>query len=769
MASQADPRMPDVSPFAQGYQQLVEFGFHVIPVLPADKAPGERSNGRWRALTGWPQFRDRKPTIFELTAWKSWPRANIGIVTGTAIGPYKLLVVDVDSLDPEEVEAILSAVPASAMSKKALKGASLFFRAPDTIKSKGYNIKGKRVVDLLAAGRQTVAAPSAHPHGGLYRWLAGPVPADELPIFDDACLERLEDTLAHLGWGGDVVESARVTRKPLERHDDDPSVWEEVNRAALANLDAWVSQLGLHDLRTTGRRGGFEAVATWRPSGGGQPLEQRKRNLQIHPDGIRDFGADVGYSPLDLVCAANNWALDDAFRWLKDRLDLSSEPVFSVPPPVVERVATPCAAPGAPVEREAVVVPIARPREATRPDGELPAHLLNVPGLVGDIRQWITDTARRPQPAMALASALCVLGTAAGRVYAGPTDSGTHLFVICLAPTSGGKDHGLKQARRLLDECGLKQANAKGQYMSMSALAKRLQRQPLTLNTIDELGSYLGRINHRKATPHEKAITGLLREAWGSSFEDISTPEWANEPARDIECPALSLLGVSTHEDLFAGFQDGDIQNGFLNRFLLVSTQQRVEEQEPVIADKFAVPALLANNLRLVVDMGGTLHRATMHNGRSDGSAVRVVWDNPAAKAVYAEFGKQIQVREEDRAFLGRTVEMALRLATIRAIGIDRQTPRITVEDMTWGRDLALWSGEQMILQAGSFMAESDTERELNRLLRKVRELGSVERWKLLKFYKKDKRGFDVLMDTLIARGDVIGETVGAGKIYVAA
>jgi len=719
MMTQPSNSNPNDSPFAQAYEQLGALGYHVIPCLPRDKAPGERSNGRWRALTAWPQFKDRAPTVFEITAWKSWAEANVGIVVGTAIGAHRLLVVDIDSHDPDEVAEIQSAIPSSPMVKTGAKGCSQFYRAPATLTSKGYNIKGKRVVDILASGRQTVMPPSVHPHGPTYRWLAGPVAAHELPLFDETCLERLEDTLEHLGWGGDVAEQARVSRKPLERHDDDPSIWGEVNAAAMANMPAWVPALDLYGCRAV-HRGGYEAVATWRPSGSGERLEKRKRNLKIYPDGIRDFGADVGYSPLDLVCAANNWALDDAFRWLKDRLDLSTEPVFVVPETAHILADTAPKAPETPISEPLTVAPNIADNIAS---DELPAHLLNVPGLVGDIAHWITASSRKPQPGLALGAALTLIGTAAGRKFAGPTRSGTHLYVLALAPTGSGKNHPLDQINRVL-ALVMSREQGPSQFMSYSSVIKRLERHPLVLCAMDEFGSFLAKINNRKSSSsHEQAISGVLRTAWGCSFSTMTTPEYANEPSKVIHSPALSIYGASTQEEFYRSLQGSDVHNGFLNRFLILSTRHRPAECDPSV-DAYTLPEPIKVALDRVFYAGNALANMTAHNVSADAPSHVVPW-GPGAQDVYRALGRLIESREADESFLARTSEMAVRLATIRAIGIDQDAPVVQAADMAWARDLALWSADRMIAESGRFMSENDKQAEQQMVLNLIEAGGT--------------------------------------------
>jgi hypothetical protein len=66
--------------------------------------------------------------------------------------------------------------------------------------------------------------------------------------------------------------------------------------------------------------------------------------------------------------------------------------------------------------------------------------LTYVPGLVGEITEWIVSGAKRPNRVMALGVASVVVGTLIGHAVKGPTGSATHLYVIILAPTGYGKD-----------------------------------------------------------------------------------------------------------------------------------------------------------------------------------------------------------------------------------------------------------------------------------------------------------------------------------------
>ena len=76
--------------------------------------------------------------------------------------------------------------------------------------------------------------------------------------------------------------------------------------------------------------------------------------------------------------------------------------------------------------------------------------LTYVPGLVGQIVDWIVAGARRPNRVMALGVALGVVGTLIGRRVEGPTGNATHLYIFILAPTGWGKDHPLWCGNKLM-------------------------------------------------------------------------------------------------------------------------------------------------------------------------------------------------------------------------------------------------------------------------------------------------------------------------------
>ena len=76
-----------------------------------------------------------------------------------------------------------------------------------------------------------------------------------------------------------------------------------------------------------------------------------------------------------------------------------------------------------------------------------------------DIQQWILDTSIYPQPAIAYAAAMVIVGTVIGRSIAYENIKGNLMF-ICTAESGEGKDWPFKCSRRILDAIGLEHSKA---------------------------------------------------------------------------------------------------------------------------------------------------------------------------------------------------------------------------------------------------------------------------------------------------------------------
>ena len=478
------------TPYASASADLSPLGYRVLPLIPHDvtshggrgKAPGELSMGSWRGMSRWQRFRDSAPSKFESDLWEKYPNANAGLILGTQVGAeMHVVALDFDATDFDVLQTVLRAAPASPMVKRGQKGETRLYIAAKGFKTRSYDGPDGRILDVLTGfdTRQTVVPPSIHPATGKpYVWTAGPVPASQLPVLTDEDMQAIEEAMETCGWvrGGSSSRAKKVLA-PGSALPGDDDFFTETKTAALSNLEAWVYDLDVYGLRPA--RNGYEAVATWRASNTGRPIPERKRNLSIQPNGISDFGNGWTGSAIDLVMEAQGLDQADATTWLRDRLFpptelivLDQRPKHVQESPEIEHVPPTCTVSAfrpdpAPWVALANVVntPYVPGSDAALQveqhynllkgvpadeSSELPDHLTRVPGLLGEITDWICASAKRPQRGLSLGAAVTLVGTAAGRKVAGPTDSGTHLYVLGIAPTGAGKDHPLKCIGRIL-------------------------------------------------------------------------------------------------------------------------------------------------------------------------------------------------------------------------------------------------------------------------------------------------------------------------------
>lgn len=673
--------------------RLVERGYAALPIMPGTKRPGYLRGGEWVGMPDWHQrFAKRLPTTFEVQLWSATD-AGVCVVAGAASGG--LCAIDIDTDDPAIVSAIVSVLPPTTVRKTGQKGETLFYRGEAVAESASFNLlrdgKKVRVCDLIGPGRQTVLPPTIHPDTRApYRWSGAEaleeVAVFELPELGEDVAARIAEALKPFGFD---EEPKRDITRPVSGDHDSPH--RLLNEAALGNLDAWVPQLGLYRCART--RNGYEAVATWRASSTGRPLDKRKLNLKIMPDGIRDFGMDQGYTALDLVMASGGCDLDTAFSFLARSVGWTQDDPITIDVPVT--------VPATPAQK--AVETIERP--AT--DALLP--LTHAKGLVGDLVDWIVATARRPNRVLALGAAVTIVGTLIGRRVASPTRSGTHLYVVALAQTGAGKNHPLTCIARLM------KAATKGdhhlgpsEFISMSAAINFLQRKPLSVCPMDEFGAFLKRVNSKRASGYEAAISKILRSAWGSSFEAFPTPEWAGRASAVINAPAISIYGLSTPDEFYEALQGEDVTNGFLNRFLILPSGVRAGDKTPE-KPVGAVPEKLQLALHELYNWSGSpLGTARLNDPSLDPDPDVLPWASDAALAVYTDLVRTVETEMDENPalepFIARTAEMAVRLATICAAGRWARGAAVDADDMAWGRDIALASARMVASDAMSKM-----------------------------------------------------------------
>ena len=232
-------------------------------------------------------------------------------------------------------------------------------------------------------------------------------------------------------------------------------------------------------------------------------------------------------------------------------------------------------------------------------DFMIPAHF----GIAADIQRWILDTSVKRQPAIALAATLSILSVVVGRQINFNGIKG-NIMSVCLAGSGHGKDHPLKCAEIILDKVGLGD-NVYAQVASGAALFEAVHATPSCLLQIDEMGHYLSSINSKGANPFLKEVMPMITRFYtDASTHFTDKGRKAESKGKKIEEPNLSLIGMTTENQIIETMRTSEVSDGSLARFLIMYGEKGTQIQTTRLSVR-DVPDGIIDGLMMIMDKHG--------------------------------------------------------------------------------------------------------------------------------------------------------------------
>jgi hypothetical protein len=149
-----------------------------------------------------------------------------------------------------------------------------------------------------------------------------------------------------------------------------------------------------------------------------------------------------------------------------------------------------------------------------------PDDLTRVPGVVGQMVDWMEESARKPSRRFALGAALAVGGTILGHTVLGVEEVATHLNIALLGPTTRGKGHIISASKKLLSSAGAVCRIGPSDFGSSTAFIEALTAQHgIFLSLIDEFGDVLHRMTKPSAGGWETDLMRTIKEIFSIAFE----------------------------------------------------------------------------------------------------------------------------------------------------------------------------------------------------------------------------------------------------------
>lgn len=368
-----------------------------------------------------------------------------------------------------------------------------------------------------------------------------------------------------------------------------------------------------------------------------------------------------------------------------------------------------------------------------RPEAVLDRFDLHAePGLLGDLARWSVRYAFRPVPEFAPLCALATLAPLFSRRFVTPTNAGLNLYMIALAQTGTGKEALLGAPVAALAAAKLEFLIGAGDFSSDSAIELALRSRPNFLAPIDEVGEFIGAVQHRNAASFSRTIRKSLLELHSKSRPDARwsgkqkvEADRSDKAAEPIYAPHLSILGCATVEGFFSALTEANLSDGLINRFVVIQGGRPGDHNlDPA---RSLVPADLAKKL---TDAYANSSAGNLEPGKareaSSRPAMRVVpWGADGEAAWRETLHWQIAAEDDGRGgIVSRAAENCLKIATIRALARDGAQAAVTDADVRFGWSIV--QGSIGVVEAGARdnMAGSDFEKLVKDMERLVIEAG---------------------------------------------
>ncbi len=678
------------NPLLQAALSYASLGWHVFPCWhiqdgacacgkPDCKSPGKHPLS---AAVPWGQKGATADPDTIRAWWGRFPKANIAI----HLEASGLCAIDIDPRNGgletiDLIEAQHGALVSDLLQFSGGGGEHRVFQKPV-----GHNLPGKLGpgVDVKLNG-YIMAEPSNHLSGGVYAWEASSDPRDGIVAspLPDWLRDLAVKTSAPVTLAGPqrVIEITEDQKRELEAAlqqipSDDRDTWVNVGMALQSTGDAqWAYDTWTAWSQRSPKFDPVDQIRVWRSF--------RARGL----DGL-------------------------TYRYVFGL----AQPPKAEPTPIVVSA-----------------VEVDEPEQDLQTSAIAP-ELLPLPGLMGECMDWMLRTAQRPHPMLAMAATLSLFATALSQKVCSPTRLRTNLYLVAVAGTSAGKDHGRKCVERALQAARIENLIGGHDLASGAGLLARAHSCPRSLFQLDEFGLMLQSIRSKTAGAHLTSIVKNLMVLFSSSDSIYRGAEYADQkhrPRQDIEYPCINLHATTTPEQFFPALGSQDVTSGALNRLLiLIAPEAIVPRQDAPFED---VPEQLAEWLQAVQSLQGPDMQ-----GITPANPVLAHYED-AARRAFADFSDWLDERAtkaidpQITMLWGRAFEHAVKVALVHSVA-SHSDPKVLLEtaragslqisarSAAWGVAFTRHMLERMEVELTDRMADSDfgmLTKDVSRVIKK--------------------------------------------------
>lgn len=622
--------------------------------------------------------------------WDVWPNANIAMATGAQSGVWALDIDVKDSGDYslEKLVAENGELPETPMQETGSGGNHYFFSYDKRMSNRVSVVPG---IDVRADGGLVILAPSCNANGK-YEFLDCTEPYGEEAVSATPAPE----------W---LIEALKPRAQEIKHSTVDSEFVDLVEvQSALDYLDSYnrdtwlLVGMGLH---TVGTEDAFDTWCNWscKCEEKYDHKDQQKtwKSFSVN----RDVKAGIGSiyyeaEKLGWVRPEFNWGEVDCSGLLSKMVNGESTAVDKIknkPPETTTESKTEQSNTNAAEEKEK---PLERKtQKENAPEWVKSGNAKRGAGIIDEIADFANATAAKPQPELSVHSAIAICSLVLGRKYITDNNNMASLYLLSVAKSGSGKEHGKTVIERILKAADMEQYIGGSKYTSEGAVFSSLIEKPKHITVIDELGRYLEAARSKNDSHKREVITAMM-EAIGRLTDTMRPATYStmtltkdqrdDMPSRNIEYPAITMYSMTTPSTLYDALDVDSIKDGFLGRFLIKESTIGRQVGKPM--KQIDVPENILQWIKEVNARGvGNLGMISSYDRQPN--MVRL----PFAKGswnILDAFELEIFEKQDDLEHLGiesiltRAKEMAMRLALIVALAKNAYATTVDIESIEW-------------------------------------------------------------------------------------
>jgi len=362
-----------------------------------------------------------------------------------------------------------------------------------------------------------------------------------------------------------------------------------------------------------------------------------------------------------------------------------------------------------------------------------PKDCLEIPGLIGDIVRHNLNTAHYPLDELAVAGAISLMSVITGGKAEG-FRCRTNLYIAGLAPSGGGKDYSRKINRTILLHAGHPEVVGPERIGSHAGIVSAMAENWNTLFQIDEIGRLLATMQSARQSPHLFNIASVLMQLYSSADGIWQADAYADrKKVKTLDHPHCVVYGSSVPGGFWESLSKENLSDGLIGRFLVFENPDYVDY---VMAEESPIPESIIERTRNWLEL-------KTHDGNlaaHDAAHPRKVTATEEAKDRLHTHAVAISTRRKtedtiDAAIWSRHAEKTNKLAVLFACsrwnGTEDDWPVVTLEDAGRAVRLNNYLTRRMLRQSGQYVFESQTEHDILKVMRKIRERTRWPRYEL--------------------------------------